>query len=852
MASLRVRVAAVVAVGGGLAAQQDARLPDGVTSPLSPAESRATMRLAPGFRIELVAAEPLLREPVKCAWDADGRLFVVEMQTYMQDIDGTGTDAAKGTVAVLTDTDGDGVMDKRTEFAGGLVLPRMLLPLDDRVLVGETYTTDLWMYRDADRDGVADGRVRVREGKADHRNLEHQDSALTWGIDNWIYTAMSGERLRLLGDELRSEPVSSEFAQWGLAVDDTGRQFFSSAGGERPAYGFQRHPRYGRASLPGELAEGFTAVWPIVATPDVQGGEGRQRPDGSLNHFTGCCGQTIFRGDALGDDCVGDYFLPEPVGRLVRRAKVRDVDGRIEIASAYDGVEFLAAADMNFRPIWSATGPDGCLYLVDMYRGIIQEGNWVKEDSYLRPVVARLGLDKNIGRGRIWRIVAEGRTPGPAPRLLRAKTQDLVATLGHRNGWWRDTAQKLLVLRGDAAAVPSLRALLRAGAPLARVHALWTLEGLSALDRALVATALEDQDPRVRAAAIRAGEPFLDDDAHLAALAPLARDADVQVAIQLVLSLRFSTKPRARELILAAMLHRAECEALRAAGNDSLAYGRAEVVGGASPLSAEDLRRVQAGKTHYAQLCIACHGVDGRGVQAGPMALAPSLVDSPRVAGSDEAVIRILLHGMTGPVDGKTYLGGVMLPQAAQDDAYLAAVLTYVRTLFGKGASPIREADVAAVRKATAGRSTFWTQPELAAFAPIPVEAMQSWKATASHGDGSASRALDGDAGTRFSTDTPMRDGMWWQVEFDAPYELHRVVLDTRGSAKDYPRGYVAEVSNDGQEWREVARGEGDAPITSVRFAPTLCRWLRVRQTGEAKDWYWSIHELSLFGTRRE
>ena len=834
-----------------LGAQDVVQLPDGETKPLAPAEAQARFRLQPGFRIELVAAEPLLCEPMMCAWDGDGRLFVVEMRTYMQDIDGTGTDEPTSTIAVLTDTDGDGRMDKRTEFATGLLLPRLLLPLDDRVLVGETYTTDLWMYRDADRDGVADGRVRVREGKPDKRNLEHQDSALTWGIDNWLYTAMGGERLRVRGDSLHSEALPSAFAQWGLAVDDLGRQFFSSAGGERPAYDFQRHPRYGRASLPGELADDFVSVFPIIATPDVQGGEGRQRPDGSLNHFTGCCGQTIFRGDALPADCAGDYFLPEPVGRLVRRAKVRDDDGKIVLANAYEGEEFLASSDMNFRPVWSATGPDGCLYVLDAYRGIIQEGNWVREDSYLRPVVARLGLDANIGRGRLWRIVAEGKEPGPAPRLLQATGEDLVAALGHQNGWWRDTAQKLLVLHGDASVVPALRTLLRDGAPLARVHALWTLEGLGALDRDTVATALADRDGRVRRSSIRAGEGFLDDDAHLAALAPLARDDDVQVAIQLALSLRFSTKPRAKELILAAMLHRPDNEALRAAGNDSLTHGRAD--GGiGSALSADDLRLVQTGKAHYAQLCIACHGVDGRGIQVGPLALAPSFVDSPRVAGSDEVLIRILLHGMSGPVDGKTYAAGIMAPQGAQDDAYLAAVLTYVRTVFGKGAGPVRVEDVAAVRKATEGRTAMWTLAELAAFMPVPTAAMKGWTAHASHGDGSAQRALDGDAGTRFSTDTPMGEGMWWQVEFDGAFELRRLVLDTRGSAKDYPRGYVIEVSDDGMAWSEVARGEGDGPITSVRMSPTVTRFVRVRQTGATEHWYWSIHEATFYGARQD
>lgn len=191
------------------------RRPAGSTAPLSPQASAATFALPAGFRIDLVAAEPLLHEPVMCAWDADGRLFVAEMRTYMQDIDGTGEDRPTSRISVLHDDDGDGRMDRRTTFADGLVLPRLMLPLDDAVLVGETYTTALWLYRDTDRDGVSDGRELLRAGDKDNRNLEHQDSALTYGIDNWLYTAMGGERLRLRGGKLISDKLDSEFAQWG-------------------------------------------------------------------------------------------------------------------------------------------------------------------------------------------------------------------------------------------------------------------------------------------------------------------------------------------------------------------------------------------------------------------------------------------------------------------------------------------------------------------------------------------------------------------------------------------------------------------------------------------------------------
>ena len=154
----------------------------------------------------------------------------------------------------------------------------------------------------------------------------------------------------------------------------------------------------------------FNAVWPIIATPDVQGGFQRLRADSTLNHFTASCGQEIFKGDHLPEDMRGDLLIAEPVGRLIRRAKVINRDGQIFLKSAYHQNEFLASTDMNFRPVNMATGPDGCLYIVDMYRGIIQESNWTREGSFLRPVIMRENLDKNFGRGRIYRLVYEGDT----------------------------------------------------------------------------------------------------------------------------------------------------------------------------------------------------------------------------------------------------------------------------------------------------------------------------------------------------------------------------------------------------------------------------------------------------------
>ncbi|MEI6536500.1 MAG: hypothetical protein WCN98_14225, partial [Verrucomicrobiaceae bacterium] len=269
-------------------------LPNPSSEYRSPEEELKTIQLPPGFHLELVASEPMIQEPVTIAWDGNGRMFVAQMNTYMQNEAGIGEMEPKSRVSVLTDTDGDGKMDKATVFTDKMLLPRLLLPLDGRVLITETNSNQVWSYRDTKHDGVADEKTLIYSGPAikSDGNLEHQDSGLIWNVDNWIYTSMGSHRLRITRGSAESQPIEHEFAQWGLSQDDVGHMYYSTAGGEQPAIGFQMLRAYGRVELPGQLSPNFMEPWPIMATPDVQGGPGKLRPDKTLNHFTGCCGQS--------------------------------------------------------------------------------------------------------------------------------------------------------------------------------------------------------------------------------------------------------------------------------------------------------------------------------------------------------------------------------------------------------------------------------------------------------------------------------------------------------------------------------------------------------------------------------
>jgi glucose/arabinose dehydrogenase len=402
----------------------------------------------------------MVTEPVALAWDGNGRMYIAQMETYMQTVDTTGEHVASSRVMLLEDTDNDGVMDKSSVFIDNLMLPRMLLCLGDEVLVNETDTYDIYAYKDTNGDGKADQKRSVyKVGKKASGNLEHQRSGMVWNLDNWIYVTVDPVRFRYKDGMLVPDTLhSGSNGQWGLTHDNYGRLFFSRGGGENAGTGFQINPVYGQLDFKDAYNDStFSPVWPIIKTMDVQGGHKRLREDSTLNHFTAGNGQSIFRGDRLPETLVGDYVINEPVARIIRRAKVINKEGKTILENVYEQEEFIASSDMNFRPVNTYTGPDGCLYIIDMHRGIIQEGTWTGEGTYLREQILKWGLDKNIQHGRIYRLVYEGLEPGPKPKMLDEPTKKLVSYLDHPNGWWRDNAQKEIILRDDKSVVKILK-----------------------------------------------------------------------------------------------------------------------------------------------------------------------------------------------------------------------------------------------------------------------------------------------------------------------------------------------------------------------------------------------------------
>lgn len=846
---LSLLIPAFLPFSGALAEEVKRYEPTGTLPYLSVEESLATFHLPEGYRLEPVLTEPQIAEPVVCAFDGNGSLYVVEMRTYMQDADATGENEPTSRVSLHEDTDGDGVMDKHSVFADNLLLPRMVLPLDDRVLIGETNTLDIYSYRDTDGDGVADEKTLWYEGGPRGGNMEHQPSGLIWSMDNWIYTTYNAYRLRHNPDGLAfKESTAPNGGQWGLCQDDHGKPWFVNAGGERGPLNFQQPIVYGAFNVSDQFAPDYREVYPLVGIPDVQGGTKRFRPeDHTLNHFTATCGEEIFRGDRLPEELRGNLFFSEPVGRLIRRSTVEERDGITYLANAHPGSEFIRSTDPNFRAMNMVTGPDGCLYIVDMYRGIIQQGNWTKPGSYLRGVIDEYGFAKNIQRGRIYRLVHEDFERDPVgPKMLEETPAELVAHLEHPNGWWRDTAQKLLILRGDSSVTPALESMARESqSDLARMHAIWALEGLGALTADFVREMLKSEHSSVRRAAIRAGETlYKNGESELKAeFATMASDPDPNVVIQSLMTAKL-LKFDDFEILAATTLEGNESAGVKAIGTQLLSGGTA-----APPkLSPDQLSQYKEGQTIYASLCFACHGPDGKGtlIPGGQdMRLAPSLVDSAILQGHRDLATKVVLHGITGPIEGKTY-PGEMIAMGSNGDKWIASVLSYIRNSFGNRLGFLSEEEVKQVRDANADRSAPWTEAELHASVPQTLPDRSGWKLSASHKSGDAGKAIDGNLGTRYTTGESMQPGMWFQIELPEVTDVAGLILDAAKSRNDYPRGCEIELSTDGTNWsKPIKKREEKASKIAVEFPEQPARFIRITQTGENRL-FWSIHDLQV------
>jgi len=507
---------------------------------VAPKEAPATWQVKKGFKMELVANEPQVRDPIAVCFDERGRMFACEMIDYSEMRDVT---PHLGRISVLEDKDGDGFFETSQVFADDLPWPTGLTWANGGLYVGAT--PDIWRFEDKDGDGKAEVREKVYTGFGTGLkilNVQGLMNSFQWGQDNRVHVLAGGgnrgkikclKRPELPEQELGGrdfwfDPLTHEFglelggAQYGMSFDNYGRKFGCSNSDHLQYWLYDdryaaRNPYYDMPSsrrsiaVDGGAAEVFRLSpdepWRIIRTRwriagVVKGAvEGGGRVSG---YFTGATGTTIYRGDAYGPEFVNNSFSGDAGGQLIHRKQIRYAEDGINLVGERPaderGFEFAASKDTWVRVVNFANAPDGCLYVCDMYREVI-EHPWSVPDE----IKKHLDLNNGNDRGRIWRIVPDKgvERKGQKVTLAEASTEELVKALGHPNGWHRDTAQRLLYEKQDKAVVPMLKARLTQDASeLEKIHALNSLAPLTAEDIELVERALTDPSAQVREKAV--------------------------------------------------------------------------------------------------------------------------------------------------------------------------------------------------------------------------------------------------------------------------------------------------------------------------------------------------------------
>ena len=711
---------------------------------LSPEDAMKSFEIADGFTMEAFATEPMIDTPVALDYDPAGRLWVCEMIGYMTDIDGSDEDTAMGRIVVLEDTDKDGKADKRTVFLDKLLLPRAVAVYPDGLLYA-----DQEKLRFIRRDGlkpVGEPTVAV-DNYIEGGNVEHRANGLVRGLDNWLYSAKSAQRIRRDGDKWIVEATPFR-GQWGVAFDDYGRIYHNHNSqflmGDFVAPNLLEGNPSVNTKVSSTALLGSNEPFPIRVTPGVNRAY-IQKSNGydsdtldpetfKLLSCTGAAGITIYRGSNFPPEWVGKGLSTESCIALVKAIDISESGTSLKGEHTYRDKEWIASTDERFRPVNIYNAPDGSVHLLDMYHGIIQHKTYVT--SYLREYYTSQGLDKpGSGHGRIYRITAKGGKVENVPDMDGLSSPDLVKLLIHPNGWHRDMAQRVLGTReADKETVALLEKL--AGMndyPLGQIHALWTLENMGALTAAPVSTALKAKDKKVAVSALWVATTLphpelLKLEKQLVAIDP----ADDEAAIYLTRALGPVATTAAFEKIndlvnahksqfvkaaaFSGLNHREG--AFKAAVGDKLKdktlsgwlENAARKKGPTGPsLKGEALASFERGKImfHGAAACFGCHAPDGAGV----IGLGPPLDVSEWVTGKEEVFAKILLHGITGPimVNGVKYETPAEMPALYANpmftDEKIADIMTYTRNAWSNKAEPVSPDLIKKLRKETANQS---------------------------------------------------------------------------------------------------------------------------------------------------
>jgi mono/diheme cytochrome c family protein/glucose/arabinose dehydrogenase len=725
--------------------------PDFSKSPfLSAEESLKKMKIEDGFEVKLVASEPLISTPVAFSFDNKGRMWVIEMNGYMPDTIGTGEDVPNGKIVILEDKNNDGVMDDRKVFLDSLVLPRALCLIENGVLIGEP--TNLWFYEIKNDKPVS--KTLVDGSYTEGGNVEHQPNGLLRAMDNWIYNAKSTKRYRKQGNKWLIEQTHFR-GQWGISQDNYGRLYYNNNSQNLLSDFFS--PGFGATNKNQRNVAGYNEksvannhVYPIRPTPGVNRAYMKGVVDDSLRlvDFTAACGPIVYRGDLFGKNYESNVFVAEPAGNLIKRNILNDNGYIVKGEQAYKEKEFLASTDERFRPVSLYNAPDGAIYIVDMYRGIIQHKTYLT--PYLKGEIGKRDLTQPLSAGRIYKIVPKNSSAKAL--ALATDATGLIKQLGHSNGWVRDYAQQKLIDGKMSQAIPALEAASKQTAnTLLAIHALWTLEGLKALKTEDVLALLKQTSWPIRMEALSVIPSLISKDTYkqyasalnhmvtqndtlaapyVAFLASSIEPFDKVASRSLLfdLSKKYPKNRYVTDAVISNLQDQEETfkTQLTASLPDTTLIIQKQlsrvIAQAANTRRNRDpqalLKEYPKGAALFNSICQTCHGADGNGVKS----LGPPLNQSEWVTGNKGKLISIVLYGLTGPVtvNGHIYttpeVSGDM-PGIGYDKEMpsedVAQLLSFIRKSWRNNGDKITTEEVAFTRQKLINRQKAFTVVEL-------------------------------------------------------------------------------------------------------------------------------------------
>jgi mono/diheme cytochrome c family protein len=579
-------------------------------------------------------------------------------------------------------------------------------------------------------------------------NVEHHPNGLLRALDNWIYNAKATKRYRKQGDKWLIENTHFR-GQWGISQDNYGRLYYNDNSSN--VYGDYFLPGFGAGNADEVNVAGFSErivadnhVYPIRPTPGINRGYTPGMLDDSLHlvNFTAACAPLVYRGHVFGPQHDNNVFVAEPSANLVKR-NIINGDGYITKGlQAYKGKEFLASTDERFRPVNLYNGPDGALYVVDMYRGIIQHKTYLTD--YLRREINKRKLTQPVNCGRIYKIVPHDKTLKTI--VMPHDAQQLVTLLGDANGWIRDKAQQMLIDGKQVAALPALRQAITSGNNLQAIHALWVLEGLHALETADITPTLNNTEWWVRSQALAVMPSVINKTnykTYIGILQQYILKSDAQTAPYIAFlydAVKRYDKPAADNLLkvlakqyaadkyvadaVISNLNGREAQFKNLVADTNLVFNKhlkTVIAHRVSRLQNHDPVKLQKefpkGAAIFSSTCQTCHGTDGNGIRM----LAPPLNKSQWINGDTKKLLSIVLAGLTGPVEvnGHLYkapeitadMPGIGASEFSDED--IAQLLSYLRQSWQNNAGKITTAEVSTMRKKLKTREKAFTMEEL-------------------------------------------------------------------------------------------------------------------------------------------